>query len=1060
MDFDAWAFGKQWLQARDYGNRSAASQSGMNGFGWRNSFVPTLTLDFSGDVDQATFTVNNTQAYYFKRDSSHGSSWYSDFYYNDTISLIGPSPMGEYAVSPQGGRRYMFRDLGAEFNHRTQYIEADEPSGRKTKVDWDTSGQRITSIKRDDSSTPKTQIDYTYMGDSDLVASATMWLDGHDVIRALYTYYVSGESGGSLGDVKTVVIQRKSPGDEDWRSIRQSFLRYYVNGEVKGFEHGLKLVLGPEAYARFSRATGGSDPNAASDESLRAYADYYFEYDSSHRVVLEKIKGGAYDYRFEYATNPNPLPTASSSSSASSGSASSDHWAPPASGDFNRWVTRTTVTQPDNSQEIVYCNQFGQAMLKILRSHEGEWCRYWRFDNEGRVVLYGEPSAVARYDERLSYLVQLYASQGLVQLNDYYSSTVDHGAPGRLRSSRVRNGEFADEAILRKVEYTPAHSVGGTDYFYILNDIRYVGPEGSDYTATTSYEYEWHTGDAARVVAKRTTKLPIVSSSQNGSGELNTIVEVYNENRYRTSREDERSVKQTWQWWEEVGAMKRHVMDADGLALTTDFEHDDLGRITQSLGPVHTVDLSGTATAIRRAIRTAYTEFSIDPLHSLYDSEFGSEEMRSMGYITSGNFFVIYPMTSTFADRAGRVIQRLNIGNSGNCRWERRFYDDQSHMVAERVYHHIPAEGDGVEGFDYAETRFGYDLMGRRNRTLSPAGTIVRGVFDSRGFLVETWVGTSDVGGSAYDPAGGGTEGNNMIQVEAREYDRGISGANGLLTQIIAFTGSGARVSSFDYDYRKRRILARGENGFRETYVVDNLGRVTLTERWNDEGVSPLLVARNAVLYDDLGRVYRTVRYAIDPQTGAVGVSLAEDTWFDPVGNVMKRRNPEDAGFEKLTYDGPGRLIHRYAGYNSVTPSYSEAESIDDDVIFEQSDFIYDAASNLIEEVRKERFHNAAGFGELRGPTGAQPWARVLFTMHYPDPIGRVIASANYGTYHGDVPDRPATIPNRSDSILVTSFDFNGRGEMFLATDPSGTHTFQVFDDAGRLIKVVENYQP
>jgi hypothetical protein len=67
-----------------------------------------------------------------------------------------------------------------------------------------------------------------------------------------------------------------------------------------------------------------------------------------------------------------------------------------------------------------------------------------------------------------------------------------------------------------------------------------------------------------------------------------------------------------------TGAVTRPIQDVDTSQVTdepsgwetptggslhtvTDFEHDDLGRVTQSLGPARTVDIDGTATSVRRA---------------------------------------------------------------------------------------------------------------------------------------------------------------------------------------------------------------------------------------------------------------------------------------------------------------------------------------------------------------------------------------------------------------------------------------------------------------------------
>ncbi len=49
-------------------------------------------------------------------------------------------------------------------------------------------------------------------------------------------------------------------------------------------------------------------------------------------------------------------------------------------------------------------------------------------------------------------------------------------------------------------------------------------------------------------------------------------------------------------------------------------------------------------------------------------------------------------------------------------------------------------------------------------------------------------------------------------------------------------------------------------------------------------------------------------------------------------------------------------------------------------------------------------------------------------------------------------------MPARSATVLVTTTNFNDRGEAYLVTDPEATANQSTFDDANRLIKLLENY--
>ena len=699
-------------------------------------------------------------------------------------------------------------------------------------------------------------------------------------------------------------------------------------------------------------------------------------------------------------------------------------------------------------------------MLKVFRSEQGEWCRYWRYDANGLVVLTAQPSAVAAYDELKSYLVTLHAGNGLVELTDYFASTAGGGAPGRPKSARVREGELGGEALLWERQYV-GQTAASIAVYFVSKQTSHIGVPGSGQTADTSFAYTWHPGTS--IVSQLVATLPIVPTTQNGSGLANFTTQAFDRYGNRTSLTDERGFVSQWTYNVGLGGMTQSIVDAAGLHLVTDYTLDDEGRTTLELGPTHVIDWTGLALSIRRANWTVYRDAA-------------REERSATGYfrtaVPDDTGTLVNPVALRRMDRAGRVIEEIAAERASTAgpllptdlfpqtqyrRWSRSFFDNQSRRTAQWVYHHIPASFDGLAGFDYAETTYGYDVRGRVIRTVSPVGTINRNVLDSRGFAITGWVGTNDSGATAGDPSGGGAAGNDLVKVEAREYDRDASGGNGWLTEIVAFSGPAeTRVTTQDYDYRGRRVEVRGEHGFRENRTFDNLDRSTATELWNDEGATQLRVSRNETLFDPMGRVYRTVRYSVDPITGALGIGLPEDTWFDKAGLIVKRRNPEGAGFEKMKYDGAGRVTNRYAGYNLTAPTYGEAQTVANDTIFDQTDFTLDDAGNGILETRRERFHNATGFGAL-GTTTVEPKARVLYLATYPDAAGRVAASVNYGTFHADVFTPEPIIPPRSGLKLVTSREFNGRGELWRTTDPNGIKTAQTFDNAARLLQTVEN---
>jgi len=82
----------------------------------------------------------------------------------------------------------------------------------------------------------------------------------------------------------------------------------------------------------------------------------------------------------------------------------------------------------------------------------------------------------------------------------------------------------------------------------------------------------------------------------------------------------------------------------------------------------------------------------------------------------------------------------------------------------------------------------------------------------------------------------------------------------------------------------------------------------------------------------------------------------------------------------------------------------------------------------------------------------------VSYVAHWYDELGRRKATTNYGTNGGSALTRPAIVPDRSDDVLVTATAYNDRGEAYAAIDPAGREDRQEFDDAGRMVRTIQNY--
>jgi RHS repeat-associated protein len=212
-------------------------------------------------------------------------------------------------------------------------------------------------------------------------------------------------------------------------------------------------------------------------------------------------------------------------------------------------------------------------------------------------------------------------------------------------------------------------------------------------------------------------------------------------------------------------------------------------------------------------------------------------------------------------------------------------------------------------------------------------------------------------------------------------------------------------------------------------------------------------LARSENLYDKRGSVYRTKTYAVNPTNGTVGSALVSDTWLDAAGRTLKQQGASSEAFSKRVYDGLGRVTKQYTAYDTDETAYTDADDVTGDTVLEQSVVTYDVNGNVTQTAGYQRKHTEAGTGELTTSS-----ARVTYAASWFDGANRTTASANYGTNGGAAFSRPSTAPARSDTVLVTSTEYNTAGQAYKTTDPMGKESRVEFDDAGRTTKQIGSY--
>jgi RHS repeat-associated protein len=628
-----------------------------------------------------------------------------------------------------------------------------------------------------------------------------------------------------------------------------------------------------------------------------------------------------------------------------------------------------------------------------------------------------------------------------------------YNTDGLLQDVTVRNGTGGTAIKLRSYTYVSGHGnvrPMATETVY--------RQEGGLEPATTGYAHTWH--GSTNQIASRTTTLPSVPTTENGRNTTVTRVEIIDAMGYRTSSTDERGTETTYGYDKLRGAMIQMVRDAGGLDLTTDYQIDDRGRVTRTLGPAHDAIIGGASVNIRTGSWTYYEDREGKEVSFRGYLKTSADSQHAVGPVTvkepnlappSG--YSGYRQSSTYdAAYSGTGIPAptTTFDQADWVRWTIDLIDQASELNERWSYFKIPSSGYGTQSTNYGKKLYGYDVAGRQNETTCAGGTIDKTTFNAMGWATQEELGTSE----------------GLTVVRSNKYDD-----DGNLTKVtrpVDSTPGHDRVTDYDYDWRNRRTeektpLVEKDGGGTWTLIrkvtYDNRGLVLTSTGYHTAVDDANRTSYQEMDHDVLGRQYRTRVYGVNATTGDTSNPQESNVYYEP-GNQVARNAPSGSKlFTAITYDALGRALGTFRAYepSGFTPG-SDPASVTNAVVMEQSLNAWDEAGNLLWVKSKARFDDVLPTvtGELGDPA-TSPEARVSYLASYADAIGRGIAIANYGTYGDDPWTRDPTVPTRSDDILVNSTEYDDAGNATHIIDPAGMETTRAYDDAGRLVTVVEN---
>lgn len=1073
-----WATGELTLATNDcaeclglpdqldrYLSSNADSIAGADNFTGKGSALglfPTLHLLDNGN--KALIISNGSTARYFDYNSSTGK-FDSGFYEHNTLEY--DTTNDDFILHQEDGSQVVFDgfDSGLLPFQKGQLKKAFDRGGNLIEVIARDSEGRPTAVKFDRPGGGAMQYLFDYYpannNSNGLMSRATLQqsADGSsfETVRMVdYVYYAPNDANGPSGYLKLVETK-----DVNNVSLGVKYYRYYTEDGEHSFSGALRYAFGADSMHRIVAA--GLNPYTATDSELAPYADNYIEWDKgTFRVTKHVVQGtgcsvcsaGLGGYEYAYLESNNSI-------------------------GFNSWRMRTTETLPDDSQNIVFTNGYGQVMLFVQTGPGGTSPRatHYLYDSAGRVTRVVAPSAVINYNESFADLIN--QSSGYSDyIADQNGLVVNYGynSAGLGTTISIQDGDKPSvspqlQVTLAYVDHTLA---SGITLHNVSSVTTYAGTNGSG-AATTTLEYYWA---STAQPSKMVVTLPAVATAQNGSNTSAQVAISYDSLGRVTWMRDADHVLTAYGYESRTGEASFVIEDVNtalfstdlpdsswattsGQHLQTSFDRDLRGRVTKMTYADGSADYTIFNDA-NRETRT-YTGWNASTHTATTPTEVSRWSSDRKYYETFTTLAT--PTIGSSDDPTGQEQIETVLSLS------RTHYSNAGQAIASDDYFNLDGfeysanATIGAAGTNYLHTEQAYTHRGLPSRTLSPSGWITRTVYDDFARPVSVWEGTDDEPDTGWWSPGN-TLGTDLVKIAEYQYDGGGAG-NGNMTQVTEFTGSASRVNKLGYDWRNRLVAVKhGHQSSTESLTLnrpllwleyDNRDRVTATAVYDGDrqavaAANPskpadsLRRSRSVVSYDALGQVWRTDEYGVNQSTGALTTTPSTtQMWYDLRGLPIKVQSPSGL-VEKTAYDLIGRPTITSLTDGGGDTGWTNAVDVLGDTVWQQMEYAYDPVSQVTGIVTRDRFHNQSGTGALEGPTSTNNLkARVSYLGFDYDDAGRTTDAFDYGT---DLLNTP----------IHTTYFFDDANRAVVITDPNGNQSRSAWDILGRTAAVTAAY--
>jgi RHS repeat-associated protein len=1024
-DLQSTGLGGGFSQSRSWTADTQYSAGQLNGTGMISDAVPTIQQVYPGYNDEIAVVFSAIDVETFKLTGTSGGidTYTPTDATADTLTHNSNATQNFFTLSDGQGTLYTFSDFSgaATLSPPGMLQSMTDAAGLKTVAIY--SGGALSQIQRYDASgtTIAETWTYNYLSGSDpnagLLQSVQLRQGGASgtiVQQVAYCYYQSGELNGNLGDLKTATQE-----DQSGNVLGTTYYRYYTANSTIGYAGGLEYVFNQQSFAALSAAV--SDPLNASNSQVASFATEYFQYDQQRRVTLHTVGGfggaetsgfGTSTYSYSQSNNAQAV---------------------------NSWKYKTIETLPNGSQNIVYSNYLGEAMLNVFvdaddiadPSLDGqEQLTYYVYDTQGRKTEIVTPAAISGYSEAYPDLVNyngedditgsgtsavetwfngpqfVSATLGEIDFLEYYASTsadasTPGGVTGRLEDERVRQGTNGTSLLLSSTAYYHQTAANGGVISPTASTTLYteatstVDPDAAG-AETTGYSYAYFSGTIA--VQTMTTTLPSLSGpgDDEPSTDSSQIVDVYDQYGNIIWEKDADGVITYNQYDPVTGGLLKTISDVN-TADTCDF----IGSAPFSTTDSNPLNLITTYQVDAQGRTIAETDPDNDVTYTVYDDP--DHEVRTYHWDLATNT-EIGPTTVNLVDMAQNYIETLTMSVTpavsagvptggepiSNIQSLTRAILNGASQVVE-VDNYVNLTGItysataihlGKQNVNYEPTFYSYDADGNLTKTIDPTGVITKAVYDNLNRLDSTWIG----GGPTNAP---------VSEVSQNVYDNGSLQGNSDLTETIEYPGQTAtgaaaqpQVTQYAYDWRDRLVETKQGSS------LDSSGNL-------DPGAGNADLNRPITYYtyDNLGDVLSVSTYDGDE----VALGSTDGVPNVPLFSLMTAQT-------NYTYDARGRVA-----------SVSQAD-VGADGLSETTAYQYDADNDVT---------------AVTDPTE-------LTTDYLYDGGGREIEEADPD------PSTGLTDPSPNSGSPETYYTYDGDGNLLTVTDPNSNTTQYIYDKLGR----------